>query len=136
MAKNAERGEWNSPIVFGLQGDNMNKTRREFIVRVVGTIGAVGVIVAAPSPAWACLAGTWKVRCPKGHDDIVEDITCNHTCEKCREKAFSDGVGDVVCPDGHANHVSTGNRNERDKWLRSLKCSKCGKECCIKPYRR
>ncbi len=117
-------------------GDNMNKARREFIVRVVGTIGAVGVIVAAPSPARACLAGKWKVRCPRGHDDIVEDVTCNHACEKCGAKAFSDGVGDVVCPDGHANHVSTGNRNERDKWLQRLKCSKCGKECCIEPYRR
>ena len=114
----------------------MNKSRREFIARVIGTIGAVGIIVVAPSPAWACLAGTWKVRCPKGHDDIVEDITCNHTCEKCNTKAFSDGVGDIVCPDGHANPVRTGNRNEREKWLQSLKCSKCGKECCIKPYRR
>ncbi len=112
----------------------MNKTRREFIAKVVGTIGAAGIIVAAPNPALACLVGTWKVRCPKGHDDIVEEITCNHTCEKCGAKALSDGVGDVVCPGGHANHVSTGNRKERGKWLQSLKCSKCGKECCIKPY--
>lgn len=113
----------------------MDKTRREFIAKVFGTMGAVGAILVAPSSAWACLAGTWKVRCPKGHDDIVEDITCNHTCEKCGEKAFSDGVGNVVCPDGHANRVSTGNRNERDNWLQSLKCSKCGKECCTKSYR-
>ena len=115
---------------------NINKTRREFIARVTGIIGAVGIIVAAPGPARACLAGTWKVRCLRGHVDIVDDITCNHKCEKCGEKAFSDGVGDVVCPDGHANPVSTGNRNERDKWLQSLKCSKCGKGCRIKPYRR
>jgi hypothetical protein len=114
----------------------MNKSRRKFIARVVGTTGAIGVIMAAPNPARACLAGRWKVRCSNGHDDIVKDITCNHTCEKCRVKTFSEGVGDVVCPDGHANHVSTGNRNEQSKWLQSLKCSKCGKECCIEAYKR
>lgn len=114
----------------------MNQTRREFSARALKTIGAIGLIVAAPNAAWACLAGTWKVRCSKNHDDTVEDITCNHRCKTCGEKAFSEGVGTVVCPAGHANHVSTGNRNEQDKWLQSLKCSVCGKECCIKAIRR
>src|SRR5215813_2320992 len=109
----------------------MNKTRREFIAIAVGTVGAVGIVVATPSQARACLYGKWKVRCPDGHIDIVDEVTCNHTCEKCPKKAFVDGEGDVVCPNGHVNHVRTGNRNERDKWIDSLKCRQpgCGKEC-------
>ena len=51
------------------------------------------------------LDGTWIVRCPKGHDDQVDDITRNHDCETCGEKAVDDGNANVVCPDGHATHV-------------------------------
>lgn len=51
------------------------------------------------------LRGTWIVRCPKGHDDQVEDITKDHDCEKCDAKAVDSGSANVVCPHGHATHV-------------------------------
>lgn len=107
----------------------MNETRREFIARAVGTLGAVGIVAAAPTPARACLVGKWEVRCPNGHDDIVDQVTCNHSCQKCGAKAFSDGVGLVVCPRGHANRVSTGNSDQRDQWLQSYKCPQDSLEC-------
>lgn len=113
-------------------GVSMKKIGRKFSTRLISALGAVCLIMTSFDLALGCLAGTWKVRCPKGHDDIVEQITCNHICEKCGAKAFTDGNGYIVCPDGHANHVKTGNRNQRDKWLLSYKCEKCGKECCLK----
>lgn len=109
----------------------MNRTRREFITSLVGAIGAVGMIMAAPSSAQACIYGTWVVRCRKGHDDTVTRGTCNHYCEKknCGEKSFSDGAGNVVCPDGHANYISTGVSRDRNKVMQSYKCRTCKKEC-------
>jgi hypothetical protein len=107
----------------------MIKTRREFIVGLVGTVGAIGIIVAAPSSARACMYGTWVVRCPNGHDDTVTRGTCNHDCEKCGAKAFSDGEGNIVCPDGHVNHVTTGDSHDEDKVMKSYKCRTCKKEC-------
>src|SRR5882724_11000423 len=89
----------------------MNKTRRTFVSGLLGAIGGASVILATPSAVRGCLVGKWKVRCPNKHCDIVDDVTCNHTCDTCHVKAFSDGVGDVVCPDGHVNHVSTGSRS-------------------------
>jgi len=53
------------------------------------------VILTVPIRAHACLYGTFKVRCPNGID-IVEDGTCNHTCEKCGGKAFTEGEGYLV----------------------------------------
>lgn len=53
-----------------------------------------------------CLRGTWIVRCPNGHDDQVDDITCNHDCEKCDAKAVDGGRAMVVCPAGHATQVT------------------------------
>ena len=101
----------------------MTTTRREFITRLAGTIGAIGIVVGAPSPAHACLGGTWVVRCPNGHDDVVTQGTCQHVCEKCNVQAFSGSVVTVVCPEGHANRVNTG------ELMESHKCSKCGREC-------
>jgi hypothetical protein len=84
----------------------MNKMRREFMAKAMGTVSAFGVFFALPSQAKACLRGTWKVRCPDGHDDIVEGVTCNHDCEGCGKKAVSGGNARVVCPKGHASPVS------------------------------
>lgn len=107
----------------------MNKTRRDFIGKMVASFGAVIVMVAAPSSAQACIYGTWVVRCRNGHDNTVTEGTCNHYCENCDVKAFSDGEGDVVCPNGHTNHISTGVSREPDKVLQSYKCRLCNKEC-------
>ncbi|MCU1284068.1 MAG: hypothetical protein JWO13_418 [Acidobacteriales bacterium] len=109
----------------------MYKSRREFIASTIANITGFGLLLMMPDGAQACLYGKWKVRCHKGHDDIVEDVTCNHTCEKCGDQALTEGSGSVVCPQGHPNVVSTGTKNERDKWLRSYKCRQCGMECCI-----
>lgn len=112
----------------------MQSTRREFIASILGTLSAVGLILSQPDQARACLVGTWWVRCPKGHVDTVEDVTCNHDCEKCDTNAFSNGNGTVVCPVGHNNYVRTGSRWERGKWLKSYRCrtADCGRECCRK----
>ena len=99
----------------------MNSTRREFITRAASTIGAVSaigavsVIVAAPSPAEACLKGTWIVRCSNGHDNMVGGITCDHTCDKpgCGLKSVSDGGAMVVCPNGHASGVGGVTRHHK-----------------------
>ena len=109
----------------------MNHTRRTVLVRLISSVGATSFMAGAPLRARACLLGKWKVRCPNGHDDIVDDVTCNHACETCHANALSGGVGNVVCPNGHASHVSTGDRNEQDKWLQSFKCPTCGFECRI-----
>jgi hypothetical protein len=74
------------------------------------------------------LEGTWIVRCQRGHDDQVEDITANHDCEKCGMQSVHDGYANVVCPDGHATHV--------EGITRSHLCTQplpsggiCGKQC-------
>src|SRR5665213_1284124 len=85
----------------------MKNTRREFIKKLVGTIGAVGIIVVFPSEARACLYGTWHVQCPRGHIDTVTDGTCQHRCEKCGLQVFSGNVVTVVCRNGHANRITT-----------------------------
>ena len=112
----------------------MQSSRREFIASTLGTISGVGFIVARPEHARACLVGTWWVRCPNGHIDTVEDVTCNHDCEKCPARAFSNGNGTVVCPVGHNNYVQTGSSSERRRWLKTYRCrtAGCGRECCRK----
>jgi DNA-directed RNA polymerase subunit RPC12/RpoP len=112
----------------------MNKTRREFITTVVGTIAAVGtVVVGAPSSAQACLYGKWQVRCANGHIDIVDDGTCQHKCEKCGLQVFDGHTVTVVCPVGHANRVDTGTYPQKrgHPVMESYKCSTCGRECRI-----
>ena len=103
----------------------MNQTRREFTAKMVAAFGAVGVIMVAPNRAFACMYGTWVVRCPRGHDDVVTEGTCQHVCEKCGTQVFSGQVVTVVCPAGHANRVRTGGR------MTSWKCyeSNCRREC-------
>jgi hypothetical protein len=109
----------------------MNQTRRSYVMTVSGMLASIAMIGFVPSTAGACLVGRWKVRCPNGHDDYVDEVTCKHSCEKCGAKAVSGGDGVVVCPNGHPNRVSTGNRGQRESWLRSYKCRSCGKECCL-----
>ena len=111
--------------------EHMKGTRREFISTLILQFGAVGIIVAVPHPASACLVGKWRVICPNRHIDMVDDITCNHNCETCGAVAFSNGEGDIVCPNNHPNHVVTGSRDDRDHWLQSRKCSQCGAECRV-----
>jgi hypothetical protein len=90
-------------------------TRRAFIA---GTVG----LLAVPSLAQAqALRGTWIVRCPDGHDDIVTGITRNHNCEKCGKTSVSGGGAMVVCPNGHASGV--------DGITEHHKCTTCGQEC-------
>jgi hypothetical protein len=74
------------------------------------------------------LEGTWKVRCPKGHDDIVENITRNHTCEECGVKAVDDGRAIVLCPDGHENRVEGITRRHLCQY-KLPNGNACGKEC-------
>jgi hypothetical protein len=109
----------------------MAMMRRGFLATLVARVVWVGIVVGTPGAASACLVGKWRVRCPNGHDDIVDEITCNHNCEKCHALAFNDGEGNIVCPNNHVNHVSTGSTGERGKWMRSHPCSRCGEECCI-----
>jgi hypothetical protein len=99
----------------------MNVTRRKFAKAVA--IAPIALIGAVPAFAAGFLEGTWVVRCPRGHDDYVTDITRNHDCETCNTKAISDGAGRVVCPNGHASFVSGVTRQH--------KCPEqgCGLEC-------
>ena len=116
------------------KGGEMQTTRREFIASTLGTITGLGLLLSQPSDSIACLVGTWWVRCPNRHVDTVEDVTCNHTCEKCGANAVSNGNGTVVCPVGHDNYVRTGSRSERGSWLKTYRCTQrdCGRECCRK----
>jgi hypothetical protein len=67
------------------------------------------------------LIGTWVVRCPIGHDDVVHDITRNHDCEKCGRRSVDRGSARVVCPVGHTDAVN-------DITAQHV-CSTCGKQC-------
>jgi len=64
-------------------------------------------LAAATRGSIGFLEGTFIVRCPRGHDDQVEDITRNHDCSHgdCGLRSVDDGRATVLCPDGHANHV-------------------------------
>lgn len=74
------------------------------------------------------LHGTYVVRCPKGHDDRVDDYTRNHKCEKCGAKAVVNGKAIIVCPDGHTNQVSGVTESFRCKF-KLVGGKLCGKEC-------
>src|SRR6266404_3939426 len=100
----------------------MTITRRKLLATLVAKVGAVGILVTAANSARACMWGTWKVRCPNGHDDIVTQGTCNHRCEKCGAQAFAAGAGYIVCPKGHANLVQTGTSRNQNEVLQSYKC--------------
>src|ERR1043166_3980311 len=106
----------------------MNTTRREFMARAVGATGAVGVIMAAPSAAQACMYGQWAVMCPNGHVDMVDEGTCQHKCERCGVQAFSDNVVTVVCRNGHPNRITTGAAN-REQITQHYLCSVCKTDC-------
>ena len=108
---------------------SVNTSRRQLLSRMYGVTGFALAVMLVPRSARACLVGRWKVRCPNGHVDVVEEVTCNHTCEKCGVVAFSGGVGQVVCPKGHSNQVTTGDKSGRAQWLCSFKCRVDGLEC-------
>ena len=86
-------------------------TRRLFLraLSAAATLPLVSLVISGSSAeanGIGFLDGTWIVRCRRGHDDQVEDITRNHDCEHdCDEKSVDDGSANVVCPDGHATHV-------------------------------
>ena len=106
----------------------MIKTRRDFIARLLETSGAFGIALAMPRPAKACLYGKWKVRCPNGHDNMVDDGTCQHKCKNCRVQAFSGNDVTVVCRNGHPNRITTG-AGDRDHITQHYTCPSCHTDC-------
>jgi len=107
-------------------------TRRDTIkMAAVAGVASVGVLmIPSPAAAEGFLEGTWIVRCEDGHDDKVEDITRNHTCE-CGKKSVDGGTAIVVCPDGHG-----GKENKVEGITRQHQCQHplpgggiCGKQC-------
>lgn len=106
----------------------MKNTRREFIKKLVGTTGAVGIIAAFPIQARACLYGTWHVQCPNGHIDTVTDGTCQHKCEKCGLQVFSGNVVTVVCRNGHPNRIATG-AGDSQHVTQHFTCPTCNTDC-------
>jgi len=107
----------------------MDTNRRDFLRKLLWTSGAVSLVLSIPGRASACLYGNWLVRCPNGHLNIITDITCNRTCETCGALSVVNGEAVVMCPNSHANHVISGMREEREKWVMSYKCHICGQEC-------
>jgi hypothetical protein len=106
----------------------MNQTRRGFITRLLGTIGAVSFIAAFPTKARACLGGVWHVQCPNGHIDTVTDATCQHKCEKCGVQVFSGNQVTVVCKNGHPNRIITG-ACDKSHCTTSFICPQDGTNC-------
>jgi hypothetical protein len=92
-----------------MTGITKSLTRRTFLhaLSFAASLPIIGrrLAVGLEARETVCLEGTWIVRCPRGHDDQVDDITCNHDCEKCGLKSVDGGTADVVCPDGHATRV-------------------------------
>ena len=85
----------------------MKSNRRQFIVKLVGATGAVGLLSANPKRAKACLYGQWCVVCPKGDCDVVDDGTCQHVCEQHGIQVFRGSEVTVRCPAGHDNAIDT-----------------------------
>ena len=71
------------------------------------------------------LYGTWHVRCPAGHVDVVTEGTKQHKCETDGKECFVGGKVTVMCPKGHANEVALDDVDV----LKSYKCQTCGAEC-------
>ena len=109
----------------------MTMTRRSIVTALIAKAGAIGVLLITPGSAWACLWGKWKIRCPNGHDDIVTQGTCQHTCETCGAQAFNNGAVRIVCPNGHATLVQTGTSHDQKDVLQSYKCPQDQLECRI-----
>jgi len=107
----------------------MALTRRSVLAALVAQAGSISVLVNTSAPAWACLWGRWKIRCPNGHDDIVTQGTCQHQCETCGAQAFDHGAVRIVCPNGHATLVQTGTSHDQRDLLQSYKCPQDHLEC-------
>lgn len=100
-----------------------NNSRRSFL-KLMGGLGAFGVLSAIPKQAhaWVALVGTWRVRCLNGHDNMVAGFTRDHRCETCGIMSVSEGSAWVVCPRcGNVDHV--------DGVTRQHECDRCGAQC-------
>jgi hypothetical protein len=112
------------------KGDSMLITRSKSAALTV--IAAIALLAGSLYPAKAddkrhALYGTWHVRCPAGHVDVVTDGTRQHKCETCGKQCFVNGKVTIMCPKGHANDVSLADVDV----LRSYKCrtKACRAEC-------
>lgn len=107
----------------------MGQTRRIVILQIMKTFGLAPLVMAPFSRSvYACLYGTWKVRCPYDRQvDVVMDGTCQHVCSKDHQQVFIADEVTVVCPVGHDNRIHTG------RLTTSWKCttSGCGLECRV-----
>ena len=104
----------------------MRQTRRRFFERTLQLAAVAAVFKTAERPAYGCLWGKWRVRCPTdGEIDLVEDGTCQHRCSKDNTQVFSGNTVTVVCPNGHPNTVDSG------RLMRELKCRVDGVECRV-----
>ncbi len=94
-------------------------------------IGNGDEVLMDQSPLFKCstaknyLVGKWVVRCPKNHDDTVDEGTAQHRCETCGLQVFDEETVTVVCPANHPNRVKIVGRTE------SIVCREpgCGKQC-------
>jgi hypothetical protein len=104
----------------------MDKMRRKFVANLLGTGALASIMLTGPKPAKACLGGTWKVRCPKGHIDTVTRGTCQHVCETCGLQVFSGDDVTVVCRNGHPTRITTDRTT-------SFMCPVCHTDCQLQP---
>jgi hypothetical protein len=102
----------------------MKISRRKAILILAGLSLTPSALAYPQDYLW----GTWIVRCPKGHDDKVEDGTAQHKCEKCGLQVFKDGKVTAVCPKGHPNVIELKGRTESA----TCKVADCKSECCRK----
>jgi hypothetical protein len=91
--------------------------------QILATLTAV--MVAPIRMAAIGLIGTWVVRCQNGHDNMVSNVTINHSCETrgCGIKSVSEGAAWVVCPRNkdHCDWVSGITKQHE--------CETCGAQC-------
>src|SRR5262249_27821308 len=110
-------------------------TRRDAIkmTAAAAVAGVAALVVPSRASAEGFLEGTFIVRCKNGHDDKVENLTRNHTCEHEGGglKSVDGGTAIVVCPDGHG-----GPENRVEGITRQHQCQTklpsggiCGKQC-------
>lgn len=100
-------------------------TRRKALgLMMIGAVVPSALATNPPDYLW----GTWVVRCPNGHDDIVTGGTAQHKCEKCGVQVFKDGKVTVVCPKGHANETTLHGKTQSV----ICKVADCKSECCRK----
>jgi len=102
-------------------------TRRSFIEVLAAQVAATGLFLAYPTQTEACTYGKWKVVCPVGHTDMVDDATCQHKCSQCGRQCFSGNTVTVLCPRGHRNTVTSA--CDKEHCTQHQACSTCGIDC-------